>query len=224
MEVVAELASVRGSTWQIELDEKEQVSLEKARKYAGGKRIKVLVQIDDGRGATVEQKKKTHALANDFGEYTGWYQQSMDVMKTLYAAETGIEPFSFKDCSMSDGAKFIDWQIEYMLKNGVPFKTKLWDEISDDYRWQKIALEKRLCVVCGAEHADVAHYKAVGAGMNRNHVDPTKYMYMSLCRKHHTEQHSIGIMTFCQRHIIKPIKLDRDEIKKFNIGGKVKND
>lgn len=214
------IKAINGKEVIIEIE--DEVNYDKLRKYANGKRPKIMVELDDGRGCSMDQKSKTHALANDFGEFTGYFDSGMAVMKQLYAAETGVDPdFSFSAINMSAGARFIDWQINYMLINDVPFKTKIWDEIANDYRWQKIALKKRLCVVCGLTGAQVAHYQAIGSGMNRNHVDPTDYMYMSLCNKHHQEQHNIGIMSFCKKYIIKPIKLDATGIKEFRIVGTI---
>ncbi|CAH0419256.1 putative HNHc nuclease [Periweissella ghanensis] len=217
------IEEITGQTIKVRIN--DEVDLSKLRKFANGKQPIVRVELDDGRGASMEQIKKTHALANEFGEYTGYFKDAIEVMKYLYSAETGESPeFSFETVSMSAGARFIDWQINYMLDNEIPFKTKIWDEIKGDYRWQKKALKKRLCVICGTEHADVAHFVALGSGMNRVKVDPSKYMYMSLCRKHHGEQHAIGIVTFCQKYIIKPIKLEPDEIKEFRIQGRLSNE
>jgi 5-methylcytosine-specific restriction endonuclease McrA len=50
------------------------------------------------------------------------------------------------------------------------------------------------CLVCGYSPADAAHVKSRGAGGGwyQNLVP--------LCRKHHTEQHTIGIKTFEKKY------------------------
>lgn len=229
MEISGKVKSINKRLITIELD--DDVDFSKLDKLANGKQPNALIQIEDGRGASLDQIKKSHALANEFGEHTGykWFgnggEESMAVMKWLYQAETGNSAyFSFADCSMTKAKEFITWQITYMIANDVPFKTRLWDGLSDSYQLQKIALKKRICVICGAQHAQVAHYKSIGSGMNRNHVDPTKYKYMSLCFKHHQEQHSIGIKSFMEKYVIKPIGLDANEIKEFRILGRIKNE
>lgn len=229
METTGCIKSINKRLITIELD--DDVNFEQLRKFANGKQPTAIIQLNDGRGASPEQTKKSHALANEFGEYTGykWFgaggEESMAVMKWLYNSETGNNPyFSFKDCSMSEAAEFITWQITYMIEHDIPFKTRLWDELADSYYLQRLALKKRVCVICGAINAQVAHYKAVGAGMNRNFVDPTNYKYMSLCAEHHAEQHAIGIKSFCQKYIIKPIKLDRADIKEFKIIGRLSDE
>lgn len=229
MQFLANILKINNRKITIELE--NDFDFEKLSKLANGKRPNVLLQLEDGRGASLDQIKKSHALANEFGEYTGykWFgnggEESMAVMKWLYQAETGNSAyFSFADCSMTTAKEFIDWQLTYMIANDVPFKTRLWDSLLDSYQLQKMALKKRICVICGAQHAQVAHYKALGSGVNRNNVDPTKYKYMSLCFKHHQEQHSIGIKSFMEKYVIKPIGLDANEIKEFRIIGKLKND
>ena len=94
----------------------------------------------------------------------------------------------------------------------MPFKTKTWDMIPNDYARQWFCLRFRKCVICG-NPADLAHYEAVGMGRNRNRIDETKFRYMSLCRIHHVEQHTIGIESFVQKYHIVPVKLTADELK-----------
>ncbi|WP_240034409.1 putative HNHc nuclease, partial [Staphylococcus aureus] len=39
-------------------------------------------------------------------------------------------------------------------------------------------------------HADLAHYEAVGRGMNRNKMNHYDKHVLALCREHHNEQHA----------------------------------
>lgn len=105
------IEEITGQTIKVRIN--DEVDLSKLRKFANGKQPIVRVELDDGRGASMEQIKKTHALANEFGEYTGYFKDAIEVMKYLYSAETGESPeFSFETVSMSAGARFIDWQIK----------------------------------------------------------------------------------------------------------------
>jgi hypothetical protein len=54
---------------------------------------------------------------------------------------------------------------------------------------------KRRCDVCGQKPCDPAHIKTTGSGAHDVHDN-----LMSLCRKHHIEQHSIGFWTMVQRY------------------------
>jgi hypothetical protein len=74
----------------------------------------------------------------------------------------------------------------------------------------------RACWICG-KHADIAHVEAVGAGRDRNKIDHTKHRFMALCRSHHNQQHVMGINSFMQRYHIKPIQLEKSDLKKLGV-------
>ena len=59
---------------------------------------------------------------------------------------------------------------------------------------QKIKSMK--CLVCNASEVDVAHIKTKGSG-----GPDEEWNLMPLCRRHHSEQHQIGIITFSQKYI-----------------------
>jgi len=51
------------------------------------------------------------------------------------------------------------------------------------------------CLVCGDRGCDPAHIKTWGStGIDAD------WMFMPLCRLHHTEQHTIGIKTFINKY------------------------
>ena len=51
------------------------------------------------------------------------------------------------------------------------------------------------CCECGREGCDPAHAKSKGSG-----GDDIKENVIPLCRKHHTEQHKIGVVTFAKKY------------------------
>ncbi|RIO83581.1 hypothetical protein BUZ11_03965, partial [Staphylococcus gallinarum] len=52
------------------------------------------------------------------------------------------------------------------------------------------------CVICGEPKADLAHYETVGRGMNRNKMNHYGKHVLALCRRHHNQQHNIGVQSF----------------------------
>ncbi|SUM32084.1 phi PV83 orf 19-like protein [Staphylococcus gallinarum] len=62
----------------------------------------------------------------------------------------------------------------------------------------------------GEPGADLAHYQAVGRGRNRNKIDHINNKVLALCRKHHTEQHQIGINTFNDKYYLTDSWVDVD--------------
>lgn len=53
----------------------------------------------------------------------------------------------------------------------------------------------RTCAVCGTKGCDPAHIKTVKSGGH-----DTEWNVMPLCRQHHTEQHTIGIISFIEKY------------------------
>lgn len=205
-------------------DELDMLTLTKH--VAEGRRPEIGITINDGRHFSVEQRKKWFALLGDYMEYTGDgpIEVAADSIKLEYMIETGSEYFSWSDKSpmdMTQASQVLDWLIQYMFDNNIPWTLKTWDLLKGDYRWQMQALKRRLCVICGKEHAQVAHYRSVGMGGNRYRVDPTNYLYMSLCAEHHSQQHNMGLLSFMELYQVKPISLTADEIKEFRIRGTV---
>lgn len=230
-ELPADVIKVVGQDVTVHFDEEMDV-MKLTRYMIEGQRPTVGIIISDQRSFSVEQRRKWWALLGDFAEYTGYVnpkKQDLDeaafVVKTEFVRETGGEWFSWSDKSpmtMSEASKVLDFLIDYMIERDIPFATKTWDSIKDDYAVQMLALKKRMCVICMAPDAQVAHFNAVGMGRNRNKLIASDFLYMSLCSKHHMEQHNVGIKTFMQMHIVKPVKLTDQQIREFGIIGQVR--
>lgn len=72
-------------------------------------------------------------------------------------------------------------------------------------------------MICGA-HADIAHVHAVGIGRNRRTISHLGNYVMALCRKHHQEQHSKGIVSFMQDNQLKGVKVTPEIAKMLKLG------
>jgi hypothetical protein len=191
----------------------DKINTHELTKLANGRMPSVELEIEDGRHITPDQRKKIFALIRDISEWSGEVPDMVETIMKSYVREIfAIDPYSLSNCSMTTANHMIYTILEFCFRNDVPFKTRTWDMIPNDYARQWFCLRFRKCVICG-KPADLAHYEAVGMGRNRNKIDETKFRYMSLCRIHHVEQHTIGIETFIQKYHIKPIKLTADELK-----------
>ncbi|WP_129045031.1 putative HNHc nuclease [Companilactobacillus metriopterae] len=218
MNTFGKLKSIQGNNLKIEID--EELSLDRIRKYSNGKTPTIELNIDDGRKISPDQRKKAYALIGDIADWSGFkfVEEAPQYMKLQYYLETGSVNFSLSNCSVSKANEYITFLIDFCFENDIPFATKTWDMLPNDYAMQLRCLRYRKCCICG-NHADVAHFETVGTGRNRKQIDHSNYHFMALCRTHHTEQHKTGIMTFLQKYHIKPIKLDDEDIKKLHIGG-----
>lgn len=191
-------------------------------KYTGDKK-RVMVTYQDSRMRTLDQIHKAWALFGDIAKFWG-KDMAVEVTKEdmyeyfafKYAEQYKTDPLHLSTASVSEAAILINMELDFCFKKGVEFSTKTWDAISDDYGFQMYCLKYRHCVIC-YEPADFCHVDTVGIGMNRGKVDHSKHLVMSCCRKHHIEQHTIGIKSFIDKYHIKPIKLTRSELVEMGI-------
>lgn len=210
------LNKINGNQITVTLD--TELNVYELQKFANGKQPTVELSIGDGRHISPDQRKKIYALINDLCEYTGdvpeyWKEKFKFMVETIF----GIDHFSLSNCSVTIGNYMILTILNFLFEHDIPFKTKTWDSIPDDFPKQMLCIKNKRCVICG-KSADIAHYNAVGAGRNRNKINHVGMYIMTLCREHHTEQHKIGINNFMWKYHIKPIKVTEDIAKQLHLG------
>lgn len=196
---------------QLTITTEEVIDLHRMSKLANGKTPQIKFEIIDNRRITQDQRGKIFALINDLCNFTGdlpdeWERR----FKWMTAREFDLPDFSLSDCSVSTANLMIGMILTFLFEEAIPFKTKTWDSIPDEFPKQWLALRYRKCVLCGRP-ADIAHANAVGR-TSRKLVDHRKLYFMALCREHHTEQHRIGLSEFMKKYHIKPVKLDDDDL------------
>ncbi|VDG31460.1 hypothetical protein [Lactobacillus brevis] [Lactiplantibacillus mudanjiangensis] len=175
---------------------------------------------DDGRHISMVQRRKIFAMLHEIDEYFGNYLLGLTEyqMKQRFCSTTQtFDDFSLSNCSKSLATGFIEFLIQFCLVEGVNFSTKSLDEIRGQYGWERACLDERRCSICG-DHADIAHVHAVGIGRNRNKINHIGYQVMALCRKHHTEQHTIGIWSFMDKYHIKGVRVTPEIAERLRLG------
>ncbi|TPR12758.1 putative HNHc nuclease [Apilactobacillus timberlakei] len=182
----------------------------------------VELNIDDGRHITKDQRNKAWAMMSDISDYTGYSLIEVEERMKVRFLCTRRHPkwFSLSNCGINMAKVFIDFLIAYCLKEEIPFTTKVFDEIQHSYALRIRLIKHRLCYVCGKPHADVDHFNTIGSGRNRRHVNQIGMYAWSVCRKHHTERHKIGVKSFAKKYQIKPVKLTRELIEELNLSDK----
>lgn len=211
------LDRIQGKQVLITLD--DEIDMYKVQRLSGGKKPTIELDISDGRRITPSQRKKIYALINDLCEYTGdvpeyWKEKFKFMVETIF----GIDEFSLSDCSVTVGNYMILTILEFLFQNDIPFRTKTWDSIPNDFPKQMLCIKKKLCVICGKPGADIAHVQTVGMGRNRTKINHTGMYIMSLCRECHIRQHQMGISSFMQKYHIKPIKVTEEIAKELHLG------
>ena len=220
MEYEGKLIRAQGDEVTFKLD--RDFDLAEAHRLSLSGFPRAIISPVDDRAVTKAQFGMIYGLFNDIALYTGYPPEyAKELMKAMFSAYKGIENFSMEGYGISQvfAGEFIEYIIEFCFEQEIPFKYQKFHLSSDITRVLFLYLKYKSCFVCGKQHAEVAHYEAVGAGRNRRKIDHSKHRFMALCTKHHKEQHNIGIKTFMQKHILVPIKLSPEQIKEFKIGG-----
>ena len=149
-----------------------------------------------------EQRKKIYALFRDISNYTGnSAENEKENMKTLFIQETHYEPFSLSNCSWQLAGDFIEWMINFAFENGVPMAEHPFKRADDIERYLAACLRHRVCCVCGSR-GEVHHVDAIGMGRNRAEADDSWNRKICLCRRHHSEAHTIGMAAFEDRYYV----------------------
>ncbi|WP_334427194.1 putative HNHc nuclease [Levilactobacillus sp. HBUAS67566] len=178
------------------------------------------LNFDDGRHISAEQRKKVFALLHEIDRWCGNYIMDMteSQMKYMFMRHQGLyEEFSLSDCSLEMASRFIEFLLGFCFAYEVPIASKVIDSIREQYGWDMYCLKYHCCMICGA-HADIAHVHAVGIGRNRNHINNVGNYVMALCRKHHQEQHNVGIKTFMIDKKLKGVKVTPEIQRMLKIG------
>ncbi|MFT8477703.1 MAG: putative HNHc nuclease [Liquorilactobacillus sp.] len=215
---------IKISNNKVEIELGEELDMYKLQKLANDKQPTVELSVQDGRKISPDQRKKIWALINDLCDYTGDIPDEWEKrFKYKTKCDFNVDQFSLSNCSMTIANYMILEILDYLFTEDIPFKLKTWESIPQDFPKQMLCIRQKRCVICG-EHADIAHYQAVGSGRNRNKINHVGMHIMTLCREHHVEQHKLGIMTFCQKYHIRPIKVTEEIARQLKLGRIDKDD
>lgn len=164
--------------------------------------IAVDVTVYDPYKITDKQRRKVFALVNDIEAHTGSpreYMRAMfiDYLKSLQGTE---ERISLSNCSKRTASDLIEIILQWTFQHDVPLNHKTSDLMKEDNYFIYLSTINRKCVICGKPGADLAHREAVGSGRNRNKINHIGERVLALCRKHHSEQHQLGVDGFDKLH------------------------
>lgn len=175
--------------------------------------IDVDCSVVDPNSITGKQRKKIFALVNDIEAHTGQprdYMREMfqDYVKFNYGYQNRI---SLANCSRTLAKQIIEVIIVWVFLHDIPLNYKTSDLMKNDKQFLYWSTINRTCVICGAVNADLAHYETVGRGRNRKTINHYNNKVLALCRKHHTEQHQIGMDTFNSKYHLQDSWVDVDD-------------
>lgn len=166
------------------------------------------IRFYDGRTITAEQRKKAYATMADIAKWTGEMPEIMkEWLKYLHIARTGSEYFSLSDCSVDTAREFINTVLDYALEMGIELTDFAVNRTDDTSRYLYSCMKNKRCAVCGRD-GEVHHVDTIGMGNDRRKVDDSKYRKICLCRKHHTEIHTIGTTRFEEKYHVYGIEVE----------------
>lgn len=175
------------------------------------------VEVPDNKRLSIEQRKKIFAMCRDIEMHWG---EPVESLRKRFQAEleimNGYEEISLRDCSMKVARELIELIIAFMFHHQIPMRMETSKLMSGDQAMLYWATVNRNCVICSTPGSDLAHYEAVGRGMNRNKMNHYDKHVLALCRRHHNEHHAIGVKSFDDKYHLQSswIKVD-DRLNKM---------
>jgi hypothetical protein len=158
------------------------------------------------------QQKKAHALLQAICRWSGYtpLETEKTITKQMFLDSqlpTVADEFSLSDCSREIARMYITYLIDFCLLHDIPCGEPMWKLAEDIPKYVYMALVHKRCAVCG-QKAELHHVDVVGMGRNRKEICHLGMRVLPLCRKHHTEIHTIGREDFLSRYILEPVKVD----------------
>ena len=154
------------------------------------------IRFDDRRSITAEQRKKIFATIKDIALFTGDHPEDLRAWLLYdYCIATGEVPFSLSSCSLATAREFINFIIDFILKENIPISDVGLNRTDDIDRYLWGCIKYGRCCICG-RNGETHHWNAIGMGRDRTSIDDSDLRKMQLCREHHTEIETIGRDTF----------------------------
>ncbi|WP_336878124.1 putative HNHc nuclease [Staphylococcus nepalensis] len=155
------------------------------------------VTVPDNKLLTNDQRKKIFALCRDIELYWG---EPVEALRQRFQTEleimNGYDRISLRDCTKRIASELIELIVAFMFHHQVPMRVETSELLQGEKAILYWATVNRNCVICGSPGSDLAHYETVGRGMNRKTMNHHGKHVLALCRKHHNQQHDIGVKSF----------------------------
>lgn len=166
-----------------------------------GYKVNVDVTVSDNKLISTDQRKKIFAMCRDIELYWG---EPVEALRQRFQSEleimNGYERISLRDCTRKIASELIELIIAFMFHHQAPMRVETSKLLQGDKAMLYWATVNRNCVICGTSNSDLAHYETVGRGMNRKKMDHHGKHVLALCRRHHNEQHNIGVKSFDDKY------------------------
>lgn len=188
----------------------------------------IIIEPVDERKISIEQRNMIWSLIGDISEWRDGDRSSSvktevnNDLKQMFCEEYEIqEQFSLSDVSVKTALEYQKFLVEFILENDIPTRKPLQEMSGDSKSYIYSCLYNKRCCVCGLQsdlhHTDFNHSK-VGMGRNRQEIIHEGLYVLPLCRKHHTEIHTMPENEFMEKyHIDGPIQMDKILCNRYGV-------
>lgn len=209
---------------RITIKAKDNINIKDLRKNTINGNIFAIVDVYERDTITELQRKHFFALCGDYEIYTGVpLEAATSLFKVKFMQEAGLDELpslARNRMKKSTASELLEFMITYMIQNDIPFRKQQFYLTTDQNKMLYALTMKRLCWVCGKPHSDLHHAtNLVGMGRKRSRHEHAQSKFMCLCRQHHQEVHQLGLSEFREKHHLKEIKLNKDDLKGLGIIG-----
>jgi hypothetical protein len=190
------------------------------------------VGFNDGRRISNIQRRKCFSIIGEIAEYVEGYRTVQTIEDTKEMLKMGFvfhrlqamerKMFSLSDVSMSTASEFIDFLIQFCVKNDIPMRISPLEYCEDIAKYIYACLVNKRCCICG-KPADLHHVDTIGMGNDRDNVVHIGRDALPLCREHHTELHKKGNKYFIETYHLQPVKIDKTIAKIYKLNTKEDN-
>ena len=195
--------------------------IELVKEYIDNSVINIIVD----KRLSAEQRTKIWCILDDFayclgGDKEQWREQ----LQTIFCYMKDLEYFSISELKRDGASKeiaseFIQWLCELAIEQGVGFQEKTRNPIEwipEISRYVISCLRARRCAICGKVHdfengdiVDLDHWNTIASSTGTyENDDGLQNAFISLCRQHHIEKHSIGVKEFEEKYHISGVWLN----------------
>lgn len=192
---------------------------------------KVEIILPDGRRITPEQRRKCYAIIKEISDFVNGQHEAADIEETKEIMKWDFmlsrfesqerKLFSLSNVDVTTARNFIDYLIEFCVKNDVPMQISPLEYCEDVSRYLYACMVNKKCCVCG-KPADLHHVDAIGMGNDRTEVIHIGREALPLCRDHHVHLHEKGNKVFMQQYHLQPVKIDKKIAKVYGLNAKEK--
>lgn len=172
------------------------------------------IEFKDARPLSDKQRKMCHALMNEIADWSGSERAMMKEQLKLdfiigELGETAERLFSLSNAPMSLVCAFQRFLVRLIVSYDIPTKKPMLEYVDDVSDYVYSCLVNKKCCVCGAA-ADLHHVERVGMGRSREEIIHEGMEALPLCRKHHSEAHTMPDNEFFDKyHLDGGIELDK---------------